>query len=133
MSEKSKILVADDEEIMRDVLSALLAGENYIVELAENGGQALAMLRDNTYDVMLLDLLMPDMDGFSLLSNMRSTANLQDIPVIILTGADLTSEQHQKLTEFGQQLLSKGYLREKELLSTIEQTLRRIHPMPAAS
>ena len=55
------------------------------------------------------------------------------MPVIILTGADLTAEQHQKLNQFGQQLLTKGYLRENELLNTLEKSLRKLRTAPKAA
>jgi DNA-binding NtrC family response regulator len=98
MSEKTKILVADDEEIMRDVLSALLGGENCLVDLAETGGQALAMLRDNTYDVMLLDLLMPDMDGLEVLEKLQG---LDDKPAVIVLTAFATLEKAVRATKLG--------------------------------
>ena len=98
MSEKTKILVTDDEEIMRDVLGALLAGENYAVDLAETGGQALAMLRDSTYDVMLLDLLMPDMDGLEVLQKLQE---LDDRPAVIVLTAFATLEKAVKATRLG--------------------------------
>ena len=72
---------------------------------------------------------MPDMNGFAILEQMRSTPSLRHIPVIVLTGADLTPDQHKQLTDFGQGLLSKGYLREKELLVILEEALRKFHPV----
>ena len=64
-------MVADDEEIIRDVLSVLLSSESYKVDLAENGSQALEMIRDKDYGVMLLDLMMPDMDGLQVLEELK--------------------------------------------------------------
>ena len=71
MKKKERILVADDEEIMRDVLSTLLSAESYAVDLAQNGSQALEMIRDKDYGVLLLDLMMPDMDGFQVLAELK--------------------------------------------------------------
>jgi DNA-binding NtrC family response regulator len=70
-----KILVVDDEEIMRDVLSALLSYESYTVDLAENGAQALERIREKDYGVMLLDLMMPDVDGLQVLEELKSFEN----------------------------------------------------------
>ena len=69
---------------------------------------------------------MPEMNGFELLANLRKTSDLKDIPIIILTGADLTPEQHQILADSGQNQFSKGLLREKELLNSLEIALRQI-------
>ncbi len=66
------------------------------------------------------------MDGFAVLENLRSSATLNDLPVIVLTGADLSPEQYAQMRQMGQQLLTKGLLREKELLVTIQTALRKI-------
>ena len=76
MDDNGRILVADDEEIMRDVLSILLASESYKVDLAENGSQALEMIREQDYGVVLLDLMMPDMDGLEVLVYLQRRVSL---------------------------------------------------------
>ena len=60
---------------MRDVLSALLSSESYGVDLAQNGAQALEMIRDRDYGVLLLDLMMPEMDGFQVLAELKKMEN----------------------------------------------------------
>ncbi len=83
MNAKGRVLVVDDEEIMRDVLSALLTSEAYTVDLAENGAQALEMIRDKDYGAMLLDLMMPEVDGIQVLEALRK---IEDSPIpIVLT------------------------------------------------
>ena len=67
MSNNRRILVADDEEVMRDVLGTLLASENYRVDFAQSGLQAMDMIKDKEYSVILLDLMMPDLDGLQVL------------------------------------------------------------------
>jgi two-component system response regulator ResD len=73
MNTNGRILVADDEEIMRDVLSTLLSSEAYKVDLAETGSQALQMIRDKEYGVVLLDLMMPDLDGLQVLEELKKS------------------------------------------------------------
>ena len=75
MTKSGQILVVDDEDIMREVLSALLSFESYGVDLAENGAQALEMIREKDYGVMLLDLMMPDVDGFQVLEELKKSEN----------------------------------------------------------
>ncbi len=70
---------------------------------------------------------MPELNGFTILENIFQDEALRGLPVLILTGADLSPEQHQQLSEFGQQLLSKGFLRKQELLNYLETALKRIH------
>jgi len=67
------------------------------------------------------------MNGFTILEHINQSPELRGLPVLILTGADLSPEQHQQLSEFGQHLLSKGFLRKQELLNYLETALKRIH------
>ena len=75
MEKKGCILVADDEEIMRDVLSDLLSSESYDVDLAENGMQTLKRIESGEYGVVLLDLMMPDLDGLKVLKELKEGKN----------------------------------------------------------
>jgi CheY-like chemotaxis protein len=69
---------------------------------------------------------MPEMDGFTILEQLRKDETLRDIPAIVITGADLTSEQQEQLDSLGQRLLQKGALREKDLITLIENALQRV-------
>ncbi len=82
------ILVVDDDLFNRVVLSTSLKEEGYAVETAEDGMQALEMLDTRPFDVVLLDLLMPEMDGYQVLEKMKASASLRNIPVIIVSSLD---------------------------------------------
>jgi CheY-like chemotaxis protein len=69
---------------------------------------------------------MPGIDGFAILERMRTTPELRDTPVIVVSGMDLTAEQKKQLDNLGQQLLQKGMLNEKELFTTLEKALKRL-------
>ncbi|MDH5360747.1 MAG: response regulator [Gammaproteobacteria bacterium] len=84
----STVLVVDDNEMNRDVLSRRLQREGYVVSTAEDGSKALSMLSKEKYDIVLLDIMMPDMDGFETLRNMRTEASSKEIPVIMLTSVN---------------------------------------------
>jgi DNA-binding response OmpR family regulator len=86
--------------------------------------QGWQALQDNSPDAVILDLFMPDMDGFTFLQQMRSNARFVNIPVMILTGADLTPEQSVQLAELNQQMLSKSSLQKGDLLVSLEKALR---------
>ena len=88
MSTKGQVLIVDDEEIMRDVLSTLLSSESYKVDLAENGAQALEMIQDNDYGVMLLDLMMPEVDGIQVLEALKKIENCP-VPVVLTAYATI--------------------------------------------
>ncbi len=83
MSEQSgKILVVDDVRLMRDTFAASLEEAGYEVELAENGLEAMKLLHERPFDLVLLDLIMPEMDGYQVLAAMKEDQVLQDIPVV---------------------------------------------------
>jgi signal transduction histidine kinase len=87
-SGKGRILIVDDEMLNRTLLSTNLQESGYTVEMAEDGQQALQMLRTWEFDAVLLDLIMPRMDGFQVLAEMRGDTRLRRIPVIVISSMD---------------------------------------------
>ena len=79
------VLVVDDNDMNRDVLSRRLQREGYVVSTVENGKRALEVLGLEKYDIVLLDIMMPDMDGFETLKRIRGNDKLKTLPVIMLT------------------------------------------------
>ena len=126
-----KVLVVDDEEeAFRLVDKALSQHDKYRTSYAEGGLQGLAAIQTKRPDVVILDLFMPDMDGFTLLENMRSDSGMYDIPVIILTGADLSEADRERLSSFEQSLLTKSALSEDELLNSLHQAIKKFEKTP---
>jgi DNA-binding NtrC family response regulator len=78
------VLVVDDEEPFRRLLNNELARKGYAVQVARDGGEALRVLRDNVFDVILLDIVMPGMDGLSLMKKLKEDSGAP--PIIVLTG-----------------------------------------------
>jgi signal transduction histidine kinase len=85
---KGRILVVDDEELNRILLSTNLQECGYTVETAEDGQQALHKLHAQPFDAVLLDLIMPRMDGYQVLAAMKQDARLRRTPVIVISSAD---------------------------------------------
>ncbi len=82
------ILAVDDNRMNRIKLVRVLEKEGYDVSQAEDGRKALTMLHSNVFDLVLLDILMPDVDGFQVLREMKQDAALRDIPVIVVTAVE---------------------------------------------
>lgn len=81
-----RILIADDEDNLRNLYKQILEAENYIVDTAENGEVALPMLLDGGYDLVLLDVRMPKMDGLSTVKNLKqATPKKLNGPIYFLT------------------------------------------------
>lgn len=87
---KSKILIVDDIEINRNVLNDMVLTLGHIPELAEDGLKALAKIESENYDLVLLDILMPEMDGYQVLAYMKNNNNLLHTPVIMISALDET-------------------------------------------
>ncbi|MCH8237465.1 MAG: response regulator [Proteobacteria bacterium] len=86
--ETGLILVADDVRANRDLLERHLTREGHRVTLAEGGRQALALADKEPFDLILLDLMMPDLDGFQVLARLKADGRLQDIPVIMISALE---------------------------------------------
>src|SRR5206468_11935553 len=82
-SRQGAILVVDDEEIMREILETLLTREGYTVRVASSGAEGLELARALPFDAALVDIMMPDMDGFATLDELKRID--EDLAVIILT------------------------------------------------
>ena len=86
--EGSHLLVVDDNRMERLKLLRALQGQGYTVASADNGQLALEMLRAQSYDLVLLDIGMPGMDGYQVLEAIKGDGDLRDIPVIVVSGFD---------------------------------------------
>ena len=86
--EHGRILVVDDNRLNRLKLSRGLEQQGHIVAAAENGQQALEMVRAHSFDLVLLDIVMPEMDGYQVLERMKGDNTLRDIPVIVISAVD---------------------------------------------
>ena len=87
-SSHGHILVVDDDQLTLNTLSRNLEPQGYTVALAEDGQQALEMIQAQSFDLMLLDILMPEIDGYQVLERMKSDGTLRDLPVIVISAVD---------------------------------------------
>lgn len=86
----ARVLVADDQEHNRDLLSRRLRADGHQVDVAEDGPRALAMLEAAAYDLVLLDVMMPGMDGYGVLARIKASESLRHLPVIMVSALDET-------------------------------------------
>jgi len=120
MAAKNRILVADDEEALRNVLSSELEGEGYTVKSAADGQEAITLVQKNDFDLILLDIKMPNVDGFEVLKYVKDHA--PKTKVVMLTGfADLKNAIESKKLG-AEDFVSKPYDL-VDLLTTVERVL----------
>jgi PAS domain S-box-containing protein len=121
-----EILIVDDDPNDLRLIGQMLSGhERYHPVLAEGGQKGWESIQAHTPHAVILDLFMPEMDGFALLEKMRSDDTLRDIPVIVVSGGDLTPDQQKQLQEFGKRMILKHALTKTELVAALERTLER--------
>jgi DNA-binding NtrC family response regulator len=119
-----RVLVVDDEEILRDVLSDLLATASYEVDLAEDGARALERLRETDYAVALVDLMMPGIDGLELLGEMKKLENAPAAIILTAYGSIDKAVQATKLGAFD--FLTKPF-KNDELLLAVKNAAEHRH------
>ena len=128
------IMVVDDNEIDRRELAALIE-EHHMQAIAVDGGaRCLELLAGTRPDLLILDLMMPEMDGFKLLDRLRASPATMDLPVLVVTAKDLTAADREKLRGNVTAILEKGRMTSRELLGRIERMLADIdRPWPRAA
>ncbi len=114
-----KVLVVDDEDTSLQLASHVLESAGYVPLLAHSGGEGLDLLTKNTVDAMVLDLMMPEMDGFEVLRKLKDSPSTHNLPVFVLTAKDLTSADKEFLFLATQGFFRKGEFWKEELLTQL--------------
>ena len=122
------LIIDDDANDLHMMEKVLLENGRYRPIVAHGGQVGWELLKTRTPHVIILDLFMPDRDGFSILEGLRKDPMLCNIPVLVVSGGTLSDDQLRQLNEFGQQLYNKGTLKETEFLLSIEEALNRVSP-----
>jgi signal transduction histidine kinase/CheY-like chemotaxis protein len=118
-----RLLLVEDDETTRTVTQHALEREGWAITQAENGRVALARMAEERPDAILLDLMMPEMDGFEFLAELRRHAAWRDIPVLVLTAMDLTDEDRRRLNGEVERVIQKGACGREELLREVGRLL----------
>lgn len=124
---KTVVLAIDDrpEDIL--LIRRILEGQpQFVLVEAHSGAEGIEAVRRDPPDLILLDLMMPEMDGFAVLETLKGDAATRDIPVVVITAKELTEEDLQRLNGYVLSLLSKGRFNEKDLLNDIAGALARL-------
>lgn len=121
---KGNLLVVEDDEFISAIYSKKLSLEGYSVRLAENGEKALAMMREERPDLVLLDIIMPIKDGFETLREMRADEKLRDIRVVVLSNLSEDKEMSQTRELGAIDYLVKANIAVSDLSAKVEEYLR---------
>jgi signal transduction histidine kinase/DNA-binding response OmpR family regulator/HAMP domain-containing protein len=118
------ILIVDDHEDFALAFKALLSQDGFNVKVATGGREALDVLKSSTPALILLDLVMPGMDGFEVVQQLQEHEQWRKIPVVILSGKELTEEDQQRLDTHIAQFLKKDAFSTTEISKTIKRILQ---------
>ena len=113
------VLVVEDDEDQRQLVRTILGARGWTVREATNGRLALDAIAAELPDAILLDLMMPEMDGFELVAALQADTRWRDIPVVVVTALDLTAEDRQRLNGGVEQILSKHAFPPAELMARL--------------
>lgn len=123
LQDRPSILVVDDSNLLRGILREELEAEGYQVHLAEEGASALEMARDLRPDVVLLDVILPEMDGFEVCRRLKSSTDTSDIPVLLLSSRNELKDKLEGFEAGCDDYLTKPFFT-KELLARLRASLR---------
>ncbi len=119
------VLIVEDDDNTRELLRRTLEAEQWTVTEAGNGREGLQRVGDNLPELIILDLMMPEMDGFEFLETLRQNEKTRSIPVIVVTAKDLTPDDHRRLKGHVEQVLQKGQYSREELLNEVTSLVKR--------
>lgn len=122
----AKILIVDDDEDARDSMAAILQARGHTTTCVPNGREALAVVLADLPDVVLLDLLMPEMDGPSFLEVVRSYLRIQSLPVVILTGLSDSPMIDRARALKVNSILAKGKASPDDIMKALEEAAVRL-------
>jgi len=121
----TRVLLVEDDAVQRERMRGWLEGPQWTVREAENGRVALKCMQESKPDVILLDLMMPEMDGFAVVAALQKEAGWRDIPVIVITSLDLDAKDRERLNAGVQFVLVKERFRPADLVERIRQLVQR--------
>jgi CheY-like chemotaxis protein len=113
------VLIVDDDAGVRQLLRRMLEAEGYAVVEADNGRAAFDRVRDVAPSVVLLDLMMPEMDGFEFVAEFRGHEEWRAIPIVVITARDLSRADRERLNGSVQKILQKGAYGRDQLLAQV--------------
>jgi DNA-binding response OmpR family regulator len=119
MDNKKKILIVEDEPVLSSILKNRLEKEGFEVFQAKDGVEALTNLKQNKFDLVLLDIILPKMSGFEIMESLKADPNASDVPIVIISNLGQESDIQK-----GQMLGAVGYFIKAQL--SIEELISKI-------
>src|SRR5207248_4646784 len=126
MPRRKRLLVVEDNPAEQLGIRELLGYDDIDVTVVDTGAEALAVVNDQAFDCVVLDLRLPDMTGFDVLERLRDTPSLKDLPVVVFTGKELSPEEDARLHTLARSVVVKGVESSERLLDESALFLHRV-------
>lgn len=123
MAKKKYILLVEDDEFLAELYATKLNLEGFEVGLATDGDKGIKMVNSKKPDLILLDIILPKMDGFEVLKNIKTDKNFKDVPVILLTNLSQKDEVKRGLELGASDYLIKAHFMPSEVVKKIKQVI----------
>jgi adenylate cyclase len=122
-SKNQPVMIVDDNQDFADSLKILLETEGYRAVAVYSGENALKDIENINPSLLFLDLLMPGMDGFAVVKRLRSLERWRDLPIVIVSGAEITDEQRKSLNTLTQEFIKKSQFSKENISSMIKKII----------
>ncbi len=132
--QQKKVLVVDDDPNIAEMLRQILPGSDFILEFASDGDAGLRAVVAFQPDLVLLDIIMPRLDGFGVIESLRSDPKMRNLPIIVISAKDLTASESQRLNEAAVLIIKKQGFQGEQLVREINSALNNkpVEIRPAA-
>src|SRR3984885_2551418 len=121
-----RVLIVEDDPVQRDAVRRLLGSDEVETVTAATAAECLILLKDQTFDCMVLDLSLPDASGYSLLETLSNESAYSFPPVIVYTGRDLSGEEEQRLRRYSKSIIIKGAKSPERLVDEVSLFLHQV-------
>lgn len=125
MADKIKILIVEDDKMLVDMYTMKFESEGYQVAKADNGKTGLDLVRKEKPDIILLDIIMPQMDGFQVLKELKKDASLKNLPVVLLSNLGQTDDVKKGLALGANDYLVKANFTPAQVVDKVKEVLKK--------
>lgn len=119
-----KILLVEDDPFLIDIYSTKLKGSGFEVEVASDGDQCFSKIKETNFDLIILDIVLPQMDGWEILRKIKTTEEMKHLPVIILSNLSQRAEVEKGLKLGAVKYLIKAHYAPSEVVEEIKKVLK---------
>lgn len=120
-NESCHVLIVEDDHDTQDLMEQMITREDCEPFIVSNGVEALERLKVKIPDIILLDLMMPEMDGFEFIDHIQQNENWNEIPIIVVTAKDITLEEQQRLSGNVEKIFQKGNFDQKQIYEELQK------------